>query len=60
MVSMVGRANVAYRAKGPVGHGRTLLLHVAHADKLQKQPERLSDCMVGVHKCVRNERENML
>ena len=35
MLFIVGSADVAYRAKGPVGHGRTLLLHIAHAGKLQ-------------------------
>lgn len=66
---MVGRANVAYRAKRPVGHGRTLLLHIAHGGKLQirSSSERveygcLKDCqtvLVGVGKCIKDKRENM-
>ena len=33
MVSTVGRTNVAYCAKRPVGHGSTLLLHIARCGK---------------------------
>ena len=65
----ISRTNVAYCAKGPVGHGRTLLLHIAHGGKLQISsssgrvllllPVEEADCMIEDDRCVKSRKENM-
>ena len=60
MASTVSTTNVAYGAEGPVGHGRTLLFHIAHSGKdrvsassqkiLMLLPVGGADCMVEEQK----------
>ena len=61
--------NVAYCAKGPVGHGRTLLLHIAHGGKLRISsssgrvilplPVEEANCMIQDHRYDKSRKEKM-
>ena len=65
----MSRTNVAYCAKGPVGHGRTLLLHIAHGGKLRISsssgrvvlllPVEEANCMIQDHRYVKSRKEKM-
>ena len=65
----MGRTNVAYCAKGPVGHGRTLLLHITHGGKLRISsssgrvvlllPVEEANCMIQDHRYVKSRKEKM-
>lgn len=69
MVCTAGRANVAYCAKGPVGHGRTLLLHIGHGGELRISssngrvlllPVKEADCLFKARRYVKSRREKVL
>ena len=65
----MGIAYVAYSAKGPVGHGCTLFLHIAHAGKLRissssgRAPLLLpvigAECIVEWNRYVKSRKEYM-
>lgn len=65
----MNRTNVAYCAKGPVGHGRTLLLHIAHGGKLRISsssgrvvlllPVEEANSIIQGHRYVKSRKEKM-
>lgn len=65
----MSRTNVAYCAKGPVGHGRTLLLYIVHGGKLRISsssgrvvlllPVGEANCIIQDHRYVKSRKEKM-
>ena len=65
----MSRTNVAYCAKGPVGHGRTLLLDIAHGGNMRISslsgrvvlllPVEEANRMIQDHRDVKSRKEKM-